>query len=82
MSGLEAFKKGYIWRVGDGTQIDIWSDNWLRPVNPSLRVLTPKGRNLVQKVSDLINPVLGQWDEELVRDIFGQLMLNLYCQFR
>jgi hypothetical protein len=23
---LECFKQGYIWRVGDGTQINIWDD--------------------------------------------------------
>jgi hypothetical protein len=27
--GLECFKQGYIWRVGDGTQINIWEDNWI-----------------------------------------------------
>ena len=79
MSGLEEFKRGYISSVGDGTQIDILNDNLL-PTHPDLRVLTPKGGNLVQNICDLISPVLVQWDEELVR-ILGRLMLNPYCQF-
>ena len=29
LTGLECFKQGYIWRVGDGTQINIWEDNWI-----------------------------------------------------
>ena len=29
MVGLQCFKKGYIWRVGDGTQINIWDDHWI-----------------------------------------------------
>ena len=27
LAGLECFKKGYIWRVGDDTQINIWSES-------------------------------------------------------
>jgi len=27
MVGLECFKLGYIWRVGDGSQINIWTNN-------------------------------------------------------
>lgn len=34
MIGLEAFRRGYIWRVGDGMQIDILEDRWL-PSNPA-----------------------------------------------
>jgi hypothetical protein len=27
LAGLECFKQGYIWRVGDATQINIWDNN-------------------------------------------------------
>ena len=32
LAGLEGFKRGYIWRVGDGTQINIWEDRWILEV--------------------------------------------------
>jgi hypothetical protein len=34
------------------------------------RPITPKGRSLLTKVSDLIDPVSGTWDEQLVMDTF------------
>jgi len=69
LAGLECFMKGYIWRVGDGTQINIWSDNWI-PGNQNLRIQTPRGRNLVTMVSELINPIDGTWDGDLLRSVF------------
>lgn len=36
----------------------------------SRRVITPRGGNLMEFVSDLISPITGNWDEELVRDTF------------
>jgi hypothetical protein len=51
-------KKGYIWRIGDGTQINIWEDSWI-PSSHNLKIMTPKGTNILQNVSDLINPIDG-----------------------
>lgn len=69
MAGLDCFKRGSIWRVGDGTQINIWEDAWI-PTSHNLRVQTPRGTRLVSKVSELINPIDGLWDEQLVRALF------------
>jgi hypothetical protein len=69
LAGLECFKRGYIWRVGDGSQINIWKDNWI-PTSHNLRVISPRGRNLVTTVDELINPIDGQWDVQLINDIF------------
>ena len=69
MAGLQCFKKGYIWRVGDGTQINIWNDHWI-PGRHNLKVLTPRGNNIIRTVDKLINPVNMTWDEDLVRSIF------------
>jgi len=33
-------------------------------------VLTPRGNNLVTSVEELIHPVTGAWDEELINDLF------------
>ena len=32
--------------------------------------MTPRGNNLITQVHDLINPVDGMWDEELINDMF------------
>jgi hypothetical protein len=70
LAGHECFKLGYIWRVGDGTQIKIWEDNWI-PGSYNMKVQTQKGNNLVSTVDELINPVDGSWDEDLVRSILA-----------
>jgi hypothetical protein len=68
LAGLDCFKLGYIWRVGDGTQIKIWEDNWI-PGSHDMKIQTRRGNNLVSSVDELINPVTATWDEDLVRSI-------------
>lgn len=69
MQGLELVKQGYIWRIGDVSQVQIWSDPWI-PMAWSRQVITPRGANLLTHVSELICPISGTWDERLVRDTF------------
>jgi hypothetical protein len=66
---VSEFRRGYICRVGDGSQINIWEDNWI-PSSHNLKVLTPCGNNLVTKVDELINAATGTWDENLIKDLF------------
>ena len=69
LRGLDLVREGYIWRIGDGVDVKIWSDPWI-PRPWSRTVNTPRGNNLLERVSDLINPATGQWDVQLVRDTF------------
>lgn len=69
--GIQTLKEGIIWRVGDGSQIDIWQDPWL-PRGVTRKPITPRGRTILTKVSDLIDPVQGNWDKELIEDIFWE----------
>lgn len=69
IEGLKSFKRGCIWRVGDGLQINIWEDNWI-PSSLTKKIATPRGNNLVSMVHEVINPVDGQWDADLVNDLF------------
>ena len=71
LRGFGALKEGLILRVGDGTRINIWSDPWL-PNGVTRRPITPKGRTLLNKVPELIDPYTGNWDEELVHEIFWE----------
>jgi hypothetical protein len=40
VQGIHAIKDGLIWRVGDGTQINIWADPWI-PRGAPLKDLVP-----------------------------------------
>ena len=75
LAGLECFKQGYIWRVGDGTQINIWENNWI-PGSHNLKVQTARGNNIITTVDDLINPVDATWDVDLVKSFFWPVDVN------
>ena len=70
MKGVQLLKKGIIWRVGDGSNINIWSDPWI-PRGITRRVSSHKGRHLVTRVNELINPVMNSWDTDLVYQTFN-----------
>lgn len=71
LRGLEIMKQGMLWRVGDGGDLKIWDDPWL-PRDFSRRPITPRGSNILTYVEELIGPITGSWDEELVKDIFWE----------
>ena len=79
LAGLECFKRGYIWRVGGGSQINIWNDNWI-PGSHNMKVLTPRGNVLVTTVAELINPVDGRWDVNLIQSIFWPVDVHRILQ--
>ena len=70
MKGLETFKLGYIWRIGTGENVNIWSDPWV-PASPDRKVISNRGQTILSVVSDLIDPHTGAWDEPLIRSIFN-----------
>lgn len=67
--GIKTLQKGHIWRVGDGSNINIWEDEWI-PNCSSRKVITRRGQNILSKVSELINPNTNQWDEDLIHQMF------------
>jgi hypothetical protein len=75
ISGLETFKRGCIWRIGDGTQVNIWEDAWIR-TSPTRKLLTPCSNILINKAADLIDPITGVWDKELLHGLFWEVEVN------
>uniref|UniRef100_A0A453RJT8 Reverse transcriptase zinc-binding domain-containing protein n=1 Tax=Aegilops tauschii subsp. strangulata TaxID=200361 RepID=A0A453RJT8_AEGTS len=69
LHGLQLFREGYIWRIGDGSSVRIWTDQWI-PRPCSRQVITPCGPNILEWVCDLIDPTTGSRDVQLVRDTF------------
>jgi hypothetical protein len=39
VNGIQTFKRGHIWRVGNGSSINVWRDPWL-PNSPNRRVFS------------------------------------------
>ena len=63
-------QKGCKWQVGNGASIDIWVDKWLNGL-ATFSVLTRPNTLLDQSsVSLLIDPMIGGWRDELVRQVF------------
>jgi hypothetical protein len=79
LAGITTFKRGYIWRVGNGENIRIWSDPWI-PSSPDRKIISPRGGAVYSKVSDLIDPVSGQWDSVLLHDLFGAIDVHRILQ--
>jgi hypothetical protein len=40
------------------------------PKGLTRKLATPKGANLLIKVSELVNSVTSEWDEQIIREIF------------
>jgi hypothetical protein len=71
LKGFDLLKQGLIWRVGDGADLNIWSDPWI-PRGMTRKPITPRGASLLSKVEELIGPVTGGWDTQLIRDTFWE----------
>lgn len=67
----EALKKGYRWTLGDGQNIDIFEDAWLRgKVDFRVEtVIADRGSNV--KVMDLFIPGTKMWDAQKVTSLFS-----------
>jgi hypothetical protein len=72
LKGIELLKEGVIKRVGNGVSVDCWNDPWI-PRKWSCLPITRRGNAVVSRVEELIDPITGQWDKELVKNIFWQV---------
>uniref|UniRef100_A0A453EAU8 Reverse transcriptase domain-containing protein n=1 Tax=Aegilops tauschii subsp. strangulata TaxID=200361 RepID=A0A453EAU8_AEGTS len=67
--GLDLLKKGLLWRVGNGTSIRIWRDNWIpRPF--SYKPISAQRRCRIRYVADLLNEN-GSWKYDQVSKYFA-----------
>jgi hypothetical protein len=72
LHGVELLKEGIVWRIGDGTNVNIWTDPWLAR-DDAQKPITPRGQCIFTKVSELIDPTTGQWDVQLVTENFWKM---------
>jgi ribonuclease HI len=72
LHGRDLLKRGLIWRIGDGSKVDVWQSNWI----PRAGSPRPLGRrpnspgNMVRKVSDLMDLEGTGWDEARLNQVF------------
>ena len=71
-AGIRLLKEGLIWRVGNGKQINIWSDKWLPFSHPYKIQSIRDGDCWCEKVCDLIDPQVQQWKESFLQELFTQ----------
>ena len=80
VAGREALQVGLIRRVGDGSTISIWNDNWI-PNTPTLKPGGRIGSMPLNRVSELIDDYSGNWNEQIVRQNFlhpdAEAILNI-----
>ena len=76
LQGVEVFKEGMVWRVGNGDNIRIWQDPWL-PSGAVRYPRTRRGSTLLTRVAELIGPYTNSWDTQLVRQTFCQEDANV-----
>jgi len=69
LRGAELLKECIIWRIGNGENVKIWEDPWL-PKGSIRKPVTPRRSCLLTRVNELIDLITGEWDEQLIRDIF------------
>jgi hypothetical protein len=79
LAGLATFKRGYIWRVGSGENINIYTDPWI-PASPNGKIISPRPDISYSKVIQLIDPVSGAWNEATLSSLFLPVDVNRILQ--
>ena len=75
--GLELLKKGVLWRIGSGEHVRIWRDTWI-PRSWSLKPTGKKRSSRLKWVSQLIDPNSMEWKEEVIKQVFGNMMQSTF----
>lgn len=69
LKGVDLLKKGIMWRIDTGGNVCIWEDPWISR-GDIRRPHTWHGSILINRVSDLTNPITETWDVELMTELF------------
>ena len=77
--GIQTFKKGSIWRVGDGAKINIWDDCWI-PNSSSRKIVTVRVNQVLTSVHELIDKSRGNEMKCLFVRISGLLVWTAFFE--
>jgi hypothetical protein len=70
VAGRQALQAGLIKRVGSGSSISIWTDQWIPESHSMVPMFKPVETEL-EKVSELIDSDTWTWRRDLVRSVFA-----------
>ena len=70
-------KEWLIWRIGNGTSVQIWGDKWLPRLSTYAVQSQPIILNKDSKVSALINDDMRWWNQTLLQENFSQEEMQL-----
>jgi hypothetical protein len=80
LAGVSTFKRCYIWRVGNGEKVNIWTNPWIQS-SIGYKVTSLRGGAVYTKVSELISPLTGSWDVNLLGGLFNHVMSKESSKF-
>ena len=69
VAGRSALKAGLISRVGDGSTISVWEDNWI-PGTASMTPTMSPADTVIDRVSDLIDTDHWTWKHDVITENF------------
>jgi hypothetical protein len=75
LAGVQMFRRSYIWQVGDGSHIDIWTNTWILSSSDG-KVATQIGSCIFKGVEELISHIKREWDEEILKGNLSVLNIN------
>ncbi|KAL2895927.1 hypothetical protein RDABS01_000461 [Bienertia sinuspersici] len=64
-------KEGMIWRVGNGSNINVWTDSWIQGDLGGYVLGQNDSRSPNMRVIDLMDAYSGKWNSELIKNIFS-----------
>ncbi|GMI85140.1 hypothetical protein HRI_002183300 [Hibiscus trionum] len=74
-------EKGFGWRIGCGSAINIWTDPWITD-DADGRVHNTPINPMFQRVSDLICPVTNNWKLDVVTSLFSNAQARNILQMK
>jgi hypothetical protein len=81
LHGRDLLREGLVWRIGNGSAVKVWEDNWI----PRTGLMRPYGQisgsESVSKVEDLLLPDGQGWNEAKLRAVFFRRTLTISREF-
>jgi hypothetical protein len=72
-------QEGLIWKVGDGTKINIWGDRWIFSPHSNSIQSPVRMLNYDAKVAEIIDKDSGWWNIPLIEQIFPADIVEKIC---